>query len=103
VSGGLKFQSISAGFETMCGVTEAGTGHCWGYNFGALGDGTSEHRSAPGTVTGGLEFHRISAGTGYSCGVTTAGSVYCWGDNSNGQLGNGTTVASETPVAVQWP
>jgi alpha-tubulin suppressor-like RCC1 family protein len=103
VSGGLTFQSISAGFETMCGVTEAGTGHCWGYNFGALGDGTSEHRSAPGTVSGGLEFHRIAAGTGYSCGVTTSGSVYCWGDNSNGQLGNGTTVASETPVPVQWP
>lgn len=103
VAGGATFQSISAGFATMCGVTEAGTGHCWGYNFGALGDGTSEHRSAPVAVAGGLGFRRISAGTGYSCGVTTAGAVYCWGDNGNGQLGDGTIVASERPVRVFWP
>jgi alpha-tubulin suppressor-like RCC1 family protein len=49
---------------------------------------------------GGLGFRHISAGTGYSCGVTTAGVVYCWGDNSNGQLGDGTIVASERPVRV---
>jgi len=102
VSGGLTFQSISAGFQTMCGVTDAGAGYCWGYNFGALGDGTSEHRSTPVAVTGGLQLRRISAGTGFSCGVTTAGAVYCWGDNSTGQLGDGTTRASETPVLVRW-
>jgi alpha-tubulin suppressor-like RCC1 family protein len=100
VAGGATFQSISAGFATMCGVTAAGTGHCWGYNFGALGDGTAEHRSAPVAVAGGLGFRHISAGTGYSCGVTTAGVVYCWGDNSNGQLADGTIVASERPVRV---
>jgi alpha-tubulin suppressor-like RCC1 family protein len=112
VAGGRTFLGLAAGGRSTCGVTNelatycwcgvtaAGTGHGWGYNFGALGDGTAEHRSAPVAVAGGLGFRHISAGTGYSCGVTTAGVVYCWGDNSNGQLGDGTIVASERPVRV---
>jgi alpha-tubulin suppressor-like RCC1 family protein len=112
VAGGRTFLGLAAGGRSTCGVTNelatycwcgvtaAGTGHCWGYNFGALGDGTAEHRSAPVAVAGGLGFRHISAGTGYSCGVTTAGVVYCWGDNSNGQLADGTIVASERPVRV---
>lgn len=103
VVGGLTFESLSAGHETMCGVTAAGAGYCWGYNFGAVGDGTSDHRSSPAAVAGGLTFKRISSGTGYSCGVTTANAVYCWGDNSNGELGDGTTVPRTAPAAVRWP
>jgi len=102
VAGGLTFQSLSAGYETMCAVTEGGAGYCWGYNFGAIGDGTSDHRSSPTAVTGGLRFQSISSGTGYSCGVTTANAVYCWGDNSSGELGDGTIATRVTPTPVRW-
>jgi hypothetical protein len=51
VTGGLTFQSISAAYQTTSGVTTTGGGYyCWGYNFGALGDGTSDHRPTPGTL-----------------------------------------------------
>lgn len=103
VSGGLTFQSLSAGYETVCGVTPAGVGYCWGYNAsGGVGDGTLEHRPVPTLVASGLTFKSISAGTGISCGITTASAAYCWGDNSNGDLGDGTTISRPTPGPVRF-
>jgi alpha-tubulin suppressor-like RCC1 family protein len=31
VSGGLSFQSVSAGFSHTCGLTTSGASYCWGY------------------------------------------------------------------------
>ena len=39
-------------------------------------------------------------GLAASCYATTGGTVFCLGDNTEGQLGNGTTVNSATPVQV---
>ena len=103
VLGGLRFESLSAGFETICGVATGGVGYCWGYNAsGQVGDGSTEHRSLPVRVAGDLLFRTIAAGTGASCGIATTGAVYCWGDNANGTLGDGTTTARLTPTLVRW-
>lgn len=41
----------------------------------------------------------VSAGASHTCGIYN-NKAYCWGLNTNGQLGDGTTTQSTTPVAV---
>ncbi|MGH3646568.1 MAG: hypothetical protein ACRDTM_05265, partial [Micromonosporaceae bacterium] len=43
---------------------------------------------------------RISVGNLHSCAITDSGEAECWGGNDNGQLGNGTTTTSTSPVPV---
>ena len=52
--------------------------------------------TAPGT----LVFATVSNGGAHSCALTATGATYCWGLNSHGQLGNGATANSPTPVPV---
>ena len=95
-------QAIAAGSNHTCLVTTNGSVLCWGANYvGQLGDNTTTERVTPITVTGlSSPVQAIATGTDHTCAVTTGGDVYCWGYNTYGQLGNGTTTDSLTPVTV---
>ena len=43
---------------------------------------------------------RMAAGGLHNCAVLPSGAVRCWGYNGEGQLGNGSTTSSSTPVPV---
>ena len=94
-------RSISAGMDHTCALTMAGGVTCWGDNqFGQLGDGTKTTRSQAVDVSGltsGVK--SISAGYLHTCALTALGGVMCWGENDRGQLGDGTTINRDTPVA----
>ena len=52
------------------------------------------------TVALGSNVTSITAGGNHACALHLNGSLECWGSNSNGQLGDGTTVNRPSAVAV---
>jgi alpha-tubulin suppressor-like RCC1 family protein len=42
----------------------------------------------------------VSAGAYHTCVLTAAGGVLCWGYNGDGELGDGTATARQTPIQV---
>ena len=84
----------------------SGSAWAWGDNgFGQLGNGTTTNSSTPIAVSlpGGTTVTAIAGGGYHSLALTSSGQVLAWGYNGYGQLGNGTTTNSSTPVAVSLP
>jgi alpha-tubulin suppressor-like RCC1 family protein len=95
--------SVTAGNEHSCVVLENGQVMCWGDNhFGQLGHGIQSHaffppRVAPIASIGALA---VTAGRRHTCALLRDRTVQCWGENTDGQLGDGSTKDSRTPVRV---
>lgn len=84
--------AISAGSGRTCAIVD-GNVYCWG---------SLIPKPTPAPVPGlpsGATAVSVSLDDSHTCAIAK-GVAYCWGLNSEGQLGNGTTTDSDTPVRV---
>jgi len=97
-----------------CAVMEDGTVRCWGANNeGQLGDGNATPRTeankydfdsdVPVEVPGITNAVAMAGGIYHTVVLLDDGTVRDWGNNRFGQLGNGSTTPSFTPVEVTLP
>lgn len=100
VAGNLRFNSLSVGANTTCGLTDEGAAWCWGANHaGQLGDSTFVGgRLAPTAVRTSQRFRQISVGRYHTCAITFDGSLYCWGEPVLESPGVSTPRLVDTPI-----
>ncbi len=82
--------------------------HAWGDDqyMHTIATGAAVQDSVPIVIpppNGVAGWTDVATGYFFTIAIGTDGNVYSWGTNNFGQLGNGTTTSSNTPVEVQLP
>jgi alpha-tubulin suppressor-like RCC1 family protein len=98
VGSNLAAVRVSAGANHTCADSLNNVLYCWGLNGdGQLGDGGNTNRPLPSKASTAIRVKALSVGAVHTCVLAQAGpgvdegSVYCAGNNSDGQLGDGST------------
>ena len=111
---GVLVDSHDVPLDGSCGTQDAGAGAEAGAPDAGIHDaGEDGGEEDSGVVDGGADtgvdagpsmppidpYRRLATGWTHTCAVSD-GNVYCWGNNSDGQLGTGTTDDSRIPIQV---
>ena len=104
ISPPVSIAAISAGWYHSMALGTDGRVWTWGRNLnGQIGNGSasSTNQLSPYQVSLARGATAIAAGANHSLALLSDQSAVAWGQNSNGQLGNGTTATAQTtPVSV---
>jgi hypothetical protein len=89
--------ALAAGPFTTCAILTTGSVDCWGFVFDGY---PPSPQPMPGLVN-------VTSGTvggdssqGFACALESGGAEYCEGNNASGQLGDGNTQPTTSPMAV---
>ncbi|MGB1017115.1 MAG: RCC1 domain-containing protein, partial [Nannocystaceae bacterium] len=92
--------ALALGLDHSCALLHSGTVRCWGRGgMGELGHASTSNiggmpdnqaTDALDIDLGGIAVELVAGGR-HTCARLEDASIRCWGDNSNGQLGYGTT------------
>jgi alpha-tubulin suppressor-like RCC1 family protein len=87
-------------YPYLVGINISAGSWSWGRNLsGKLGDNTQIDKSSPvQTIAGGFSWKKIACGDDYIAAIKTDGTLWSWGRNSNGQLGDNTSIDKSSPV-----
>ncbi len=95
---GLSAGHLGASWLKTCALDQAGLAWCWGTE--GYVQGSLDLIGYVPQPVGGPAFTAIAVGFQHACALTAAGAAWCWGQNGFGELGDGSTVASDVPVPV---
>jgi alpha-tubulin suppressor-like RCC1 family protein len=101
-----EYDHVDVGSRHSCAAMATSL-QCWGSNSEDDGNrdvtgllGTDDPMVVSNLIDFNEEIEEIALGWFHSCVLLTDGTIHCWGDNQDGQLGDGTTDDSSSPVRV---
>ena len=111
VASGIAFTSMSTGANAVTATSTNGTQYVWGDNLHGqllLSNQSLQYTPTPQPIdnTTDTPFVQVKLGAAFSVGLGADGKAFAWGDNTDGELGNGTSDPSApqlTPTAVSAP
>jgi alpha-tubulin suppressor-like RCC1 family protein len=122
--------ALAASDTNTCGIRSDGTLHCWGFTFTDIEQLSSEttwtslattpndneywgikggvphswsgngRSKIPTALPGASGWVALAANSAHQCGVRSDGTLHCFGNNTNGELGDGTTIWPTATVQV---
>lgn len=98
-----NISQLAMGLEHTCMVDGSGNVSCLGDNSAdQIGSANaSSPQTTPLNVTGiSIPGGLLGAGQQHTCANVSGGQLNCWGMNDDGELGNGSTITSPSPIPV---